>query len=79
MDFAGKNNTVIIVIILSVVISVMVILIISFYTFSGKRKSREKVKSNIIFLFCSSGSPLGLGLYIEYFIWHFRASFALGC
>jgi flagellar basal body-associated protein FliL len=43
MDFAGKNNTVII--ILSVVISVMVILIVSFYTFSGKRKSREKVKS----------------------------------
>ncbi|KAL3596257.1 hypothetical protein D5086_007894 [Populus alba] len=40
----GKKNTVIIVIILSFVISVMVILIISFYTFSGKRKSREKVK-----------------------------------
>uniref|UniRef100_A0A6M2F0M8 Cysteine-rich receptor-like protein kinase 10 n=1 Tax=Populus davidiana TaxID=266767 RepID=A0A6M2F0M8_9ROSI len=39
----GKNNTVII-IILSVVISVMVILIISFYAFSGKRKSREKVE-----------------------------------
>lgn len=43
----GKNNTVII-IILSVVISVMVILIISFYTFSGKRKSREKVKSGSV-------------------------------
>lgn len=46
MDFAGKNNTVII--ILSVVISVMVILIVSFYTFSGKRKSREKVKSGSV-------------------------------
>ncbi|XP_061979078.1 cysteine-rich receptor-like protein kinase 44 [Populus nigra] len=44
----GKNNTVIVIIILSVVISVMVILIISFYTFSGKRKSREKVKSGSV-------------------------------
>ncbi|KAJ6706915.1 CYSTEINE-RICH RECEPTOR-LIKE PROTEIN KINASE 10 ISOFORM X1 [Salix viminalis] len=44
----GKYNTVIIIIILSAVISVIAILIISFYTISRKRKSREEVKSGSV-------------------------------